>query len=768
MASTRYSESRTLARGFRRLEGESREQFKANVLRLRRQFEQFNVDVSELCQWLMTFRPDGKHGSEATKTFWEFFLEPEKFLGGVTDENESDRQRRMVLDVTTGLAEQTSISNIAQVIGVEDAIREVIKLLLTETARKLCRRLGKLGPSRRQILAKAAAEWVVARYVRCHKNWERQSAEWEKEKNEWENEHLELTESVRQEFNEIFKSLGIRIKKPRVCLWERLKNRKNNCQYAGERIPSGGAWKNHGSLCVKYKRFKDSKMRGDISKYFTENAKAYLELRRESRAGKEHAMNKLLQKQPKARWFPQVWEEYLKALEIKEETVLAAVHKLPHCVNFGAAAECEYNNHTNECENYRKVLEGRPELQELEGLYRLWRSKYLSRPSKPAFQYPSRQKLPTPKIFGAGFFRVDFEKSVLELCLGDKAGEDVVRFGFRAWPKDYEPQPERANITSVHISFVGTRARAGFHFEVQHERSRFSVSQDEIDELRSRKYPRQAQDQKFLDEARGLLLRSFKGDGERELRLLTVDLGTGGGSAAVLKGRDLEKAEPLKVVKIERLYQTRPKQNKKWKDKQSAEDKKEDKKKGLSKDHVGRHLEGWASGAKNIAERRGPDTSAIREHDMRRLSLHVRWMIRDWVRLNASQIIEAAERNKVDLIVFESMRGFTAPGYDKLDEDKKRRLGFFAYGQIRRKVAEKAVERGMRVITVPYLKSSQYCAECGKEQEDKNTWGKNKRRSVFRCEKCRNEANSDVNAARVLGRVFWGEIKLPEKLPERA
>lgn len=764
MGGTRYSESRILARGFRRLEGESREQFKANVLRLRRQFEQFNVNVSELCQWLMTFRPDGKCGGSETKMFWEFFLEPEKFLGNVTDEKECDRQRRMVLDVVTGATEQTDGSNIAQVRGLEDTVREVTNLPVTETARKLFQRLGNLGPSRRQILAKAAAEWIVTRYVRCHKNWEQQSEEWKKEKAEWENEHPKLTEAIRHEFNEIFKQLNIRIKKPRVCLWERLKEKKNDCQYAGERIPSGGVWNSHGPLCVKYKKFFDdySKKGRDgknFKNYFAKNAEVYLKLRRDSRGGKTVAMDRFLRENRQARWFPDVWGEYLKDLEIKEETILATSHELPHCVKFGGELECEYNNHTNECEEYRKILESRPELQDLEGLYRQWRSKYLSGPSKSVFQYPSRQKLPTPKIFGAGVFRADFQKSVIELCLGDKSGEDVVRFGFMPWPTDYKPGPEQANITSVHISFVGTRARAGFHFEVSHERSRFDVSQDEIDELRSRKYPRQAQDQKFLDEARALLLRSFKGGDERELRLLAIDLGTESGSAAVFKGRAFEKTEPLKVVKIEQLYRSRPKKN----EKQSTEDKKEDKKKGLGKEHLGRHLEGWAAGAKAIAEKRSSDVAAIGEHDMRRLSLHVRWMIRDWVRLNASQIIGAAERNKVDLIVFESMRGFTAPGYDKLDEDKKRRLAIFSYGMIRRKVAEKAVERGMRIVTVPYLKSSQVCSKCGQEQKDKEKWRRNKRLVKFHCEQCGHEVNSDENAACVLGSVFWGEIKLPER-----
>jgi hypothetical protein len=619
--------------------------------------------------------------------------------------------------------------------------------------------------SHRQVLAKAAAEWIVAHYFRGYQNWECQREEWEKEKTEWEKEHPELTETVRQEFNEIFKSLKIRIKKPRVCSWERLKAGKKDCEWAGERIFG----KNHGSLCVKYKKFLyDYKRHLEAGKkfnekYFVENANIYLELRKSSRGRKEHVIETFIKKYPKARWFPESWEEYLKALDINEQTVLAVGRGLPHCVKFGGEFGCEYNNHTNECEEYRRILKERPELQKFEKDYREWRREYLSGPSKPCFRYPSQRKLPMPKIFGSDFFRVDFGKSILEIRMEDKGEGDFERFGFAAWPKDYEPQPQDAEITSVHISFVGTRARAGFRFEVRHKKSHFGASQDELDELRSRKYPRRAQDQHFLNEARERLVDSFDGDAEREMKVLAVDLGTGGGAVAVFEGRSFKKAERLQVVKIEKLYDSVPRQDKKSKERKSEEEKKSDREKGLSRWHVGRHLDDLAEGASKIAKRRGSKTAEMGEHDMRRLSLHVRWMIRDWVRLNASQIIEAAERNGVDLIVFESMRDFKLPGYDKLDEDKKRRLAVFAAGRIRRKVAEKAVERGMRIVTVPYLKSSQFCGQCGKEQEDKSTWGRNKRKSIFRCEKCSYETNSDNNAARVLGRVFWGEINLPER-----
>ena len=81
----------------------------------------------------------------------------------------------------------------------------------------------------------------------------------------------------------------------------------------------------------------------------------------------------------------------------------------------------------------------------------------------------------------------------------------------------------------------------------------------------------------------------------------------------------------------------------------------------------------------------------------------------------------------------------------------------FAFGQIRRKSAEKAVERGMRVVTVPYLCSSQTCSTCGKKQTNTGLWTKNKNEfHKFRCEHCKETVHSDANAARVLAAGFLG------------
>ncbi len=771
MASTRYKESRTVVRRLRRLREESPTDFRAKVLRLRRQCEQFSVNAAEICQWMMSFRPGGKNGNERTQKFWEFFLQPEESLRSV-DEDNCDRIRRAAFDVATGLDAGDGLARMGLPESIVQAIRVVGQCPKTTTAIRMIQRLSQTETSHRQILLKASAEWIVAHYLRGFENWRSQREAWEKEKIAWERAHPELTESIREDFNRIFKGLNIKIKRPRLCTWARLKAERDDCDWAGERINAGG-WKNHSPLCARFKKFLDtypgqSGVGAKFRNFFAENARAYIQLRRGSRAPQDVTMHDFLRRNPKARWFPQAWKAYLVALNITEETALKGGPNLTHCVTFAPEADCQYNVHTNDCREYRKALVCRPDLQPIEELYREWRREFLSGPAKPCFQYPSQRSLPMPKIFGADYFRVNLADSLLELRLEGCGEDEFERFRFASWPADYTPSAKDAKITSVHVSFVGTRARVGFRFQVPHKRSRFAMGQDQIDILRRRDFPRRAQDSEFLEEARKRLLESFGGNRETEMRVLAVDLGTDGAAAAVFAGQRFEKAERLRVIKIDGLYPERPPADK-GRNRVSSGEEPEKHGKGLGAAHVGRHLETWALGAKRIAEKRASTlekqgTIEIAAHDMRRLSLHVRWMIRDWVRLNAFQIIEAAERNHVDLIVFESLRGFRLPGYDKLDNDKKRRLGFWAHGRIRQKVREKAVERGMRVVTVPYFKSSQFCAACGVEQEDTIKLKREKRaRHHFTCEKCGHQGNSDENAARVLGRVFWGEINLPQK-----
>jgi hypothetical protein len=661
-------------------------------------------------------------------------------------------------DVCTGIKQISELDSLNLTHEIVESIRAVATQSHTPTTKKLIARLSKIEESNRLVLIKAAADWVVARYWRGYQNYERQLEVWQTEKKEWEHSHSELTKEAIGEFNLIFEQLAISEKNPRICSWENMKSGLDNCQYAGERIGKI----RHGPLCVRYNSFfKDyfgTPRKG--KKFFIENAKEYLEFGIKNKSlPTNECLDKYIEKDRKKKWFKEAWAAYLEFLGIKKFKLTKPV-KLPHCVSFKSDTECEYNPHTELCRQYRELLNSNPHLHEVESLYREWRKQFLNPPKKPAFRYPSARKLPTPKIFGKDYFEVDWGNSIIKLRYEGKPEREFVSFGFVPWPKKYDIQPDETEITSAHVHFVGVKPRIGFRFEIPHKQSRFSIPQDDIDFLRSREFPRQKQDQEFLDAAKSLLLDSFDGNAEKEVRILAVDIGEKGAAAAYFEGKTYKEYSPLPVIKLDKLYESYPEDDKNKKP--SAQ-----KVKGLSKEHTGLHLKSWADGAQKIAQKRQTEIQQLGVHDMRRLNLHMKGMVRDWVRLNASQIIKVAEDYEVDLIVFESLRGFKPPGYDDISkkaEGKKKFLPFFSYGRIRRKVIEKAVERGMRVITVPYLKSSQFCSECLKEQENKGLWTKNKSNKIFDCEFCENKSDSDENAAKVLGRVFWGDIQLPVEM----
>lgn len=785
MSPSRYNQSRTLVRRLCRLPGEEAVDFKAKIRDLKGHFEQFNVDVSELCQWIMGLRKHFGHASrpESFGVLGDFLLEP-NLEGPEAEEANRDRWRLRVFDDVAGFRANSESAGRPIPDSLRQAMNKAAAWPPTTTTRALFDRLRGYEPAHRLVLLKSAAEWIVARFQRGMANWVRNRAEWEKEKGEWEKRHPQLTEEVRERFTDVFRHLqdpaetgrpGVRRKNPRICPYERQRGNLNNCAYAGE--------KGHDPLCWRYADFvKDWKTRWSNfnPKRFAEDVEKYLPLRRKG-LPKHKALSEQFKKDSAGQQrFTKNWEAYLQAMRLNESTVVGQ-SRMPHCLKIGGTgekSECTWNPHTHLCKLYKAKLDPfDDETLKLELLYREWRKNYLAGPRKPSFRYPSARDLPMPKIFGEGFHEIDFDRSIVRLRLDNMAAGQWLKFGFTPWPRGYRPsrQEVKDRVTSVHVHFVGTRARAGFRFDVPHGASRFGCSQDELDELRSRKFPRPAQDQEFLDAARKRLLESFSGGpekAERELRLLAVDLGDGGATASVFCGRQAEKDIHLPIVKINRLYERIPERlepdglGRPAKQEFTREDPR-----GVRKEHVARHLERIAQGAAAIGEHRRagePGPVTLGDHDFRGLKRHVAWMIRDWARLNARRIIAVAEEQKCDLIVFESLRGFLPPGYERQDVEsmeKKRRMAMFNYGRIRRKVVEKAVERGMRVVTVPYFKSSQHCWKCGKAQENLGLLRKNKKERTFKCEKpgCKNELHSDANAARVLGCVFWNEIRLPTR-----
>jgi hypothetical protein len=795
---SRYREARTLVRRLCPLPGEPPDEYKRKIARLREHFERFNVDASELCQWLMGLRKAASSAqpgpasaanpadqSASFGALGDFLLEPS--LDSVeADDLHRDRWRRDVFDDVAGFAAVDALAGRPVPPWLREAMRAAAERPKKITAQQLFERLRALEPAHRLVLLKSAAEWIVARYRRGAENWARQREEWEKEKKDWEVRHPALTPEVRERFTNVFKSLvwdadkpaGVRHKNPRICPIERLRGNIDNCAYAGQ--------KGHGPPCWKYVEFvkaRKAKNPGFNEKRFAEDAGRYLPLRRQG-LSRHEALRRLFPKNSFAQQrLSDNWTAYLRAMELNEQTVLDH-GRLPHCLKIGETYEkskCQWNPHTELCKQYRNAL-GRFDAAALalEPQYREWRRDYLAGPRKPQFRYPSSRDLPMPKIFGEGFYDVDFDGSILRLRLDDMRAGERIEFGFIPWPRDYRPSREQIKdrVTSVHVHFVGARARAGFRFDAPHAPSRFGCSQDELDALRSRDYPRRAQDALFLKAARKRLLDSFtaaasgpaSAGAAGPLRLLAVDLGETGACAAVYEGHTRQKDVPLEIVKINRLYDAPPAalvQDRRGRPKKTTFER--DDPRGLRKEHVGVHLNKMAEGAATIAAHRQlavATTITLADHDFRGLKRHVAWMIRDWARHNAARVVAAAEENRCDLIVFESLRGFRAPGYDKLgdeSEQKKRRLAMFAYGRIRRKVVEKAVERGMRVATVPYFKSSQVCSACGRAQPDRNRCKKNKKQRKFECEfeDCGTKLNSDANAARLLARVFWGEIELP-------
>jgi hypothetical protein len=693
----------------------------------------------------MAIRPNGKRFNSESKPLWDFLLGLDRFSADEGDDD-TDRRRLAAFDSALGLAADFSSLEA----DVAESVLAVAEGLDSRAVHGLRVRMRALSDLHRMILLKSACNWVHARYVRGYENSQRQTALWLKEKSDWEKRHDSLTEDVRNQFNALFAELGVKIRSPRVCEWSRLQADRNDCLYAGQRV-NGRA---HGPLCAAYAGFIAKSPQA--KKYFVENARIYIKARSKGKTPGD-AMKTVFQNAPNSRqWFPQAWKDYLAALNLTEQTLLVSYSGvLPHCTDWNA--DCTWNPHTDVCARYRERLQDWPgETRALEPLYREWRREGFWRsPRKPVFAYPSSRTLPMPKIFGAGFHSIDFARSILRLRLDDMAQGEYLEFSFKPWPSDYDPQPSQTEVTSVHVSFVGTRARVGLRFKVGHRPSRFSITQDDLDTLRRVHFPRASLDASFLGAARESLKKSFQGNFDSDVRIMAVDLGSNSAAVSFFKGREFVHHQPLKIAKVSALSD-------RWSEGKATGARGL----GLSLDHVKRHLERRRELAAALASRRSQAEGApMAAHDERRLTHHVRWMIRDWVRLNASQIIAAAVRENVDLILFESLRGFAPPGYDRTDDDKKRRLAFFAYGRIRRKVAEKAVERGMLVLTLPYRDSSQICALCGRKQANHGLWKKNKRKKMFVCEYyCGAEAtNSDQNAARVLARVFWGEISLPSK-----
>jgi hypothetical protein len=288
---------------------------------------------------------------------------------------------------------------------------------------------------------------------------------------------------------------------------------------------------------------------------FLENANQYLRLRNRFEKAKangqqtphQRALDKMFadvgpdRAKEFRRRFKVEWKAYLRAMNLNGD-YFTDKSELPHCQKIGETGEnskCQFNPHTEFCRRYKVKLEAL-DCQTLaqEGDYREWRKLgYQGGPRKPSFRYPSSRHLPAAKIFGADHFKIDFERSRVQLRLDERSEEpdEWLEFGFIPWPRGYDRKSQDLSVTSLHLNFIGSRARLGFRFEVAAKPSRFTCAQDDIDALRDR-FLLPAEESQLLDATRKLVREKFTGDFDSEARILAVDLGRSSAAASVYVG----------------------------------------------------------------------------------------------------------------------------------------------------------------------------------------------------------------------------------------
>jgi hypothetical protein len=532
--------------------------------------------------------------------FWETFLDPASLMC-FSDELAADRFRNDLFESVVGL------SSLCETVPelLRSSTSRVAQFPLNPTSRTTLQRASSLEASHRIVLLKAASEWIDSRYRRGMNNWQSNHSQWLAEKAAWENSHPDLAPERRDSFTRIYKQLindedapkvGVRRKRARICSLKTIDTGRDDCLYAGER--------GHGPLCHVFAAFvkeRSSESKRFNTSYFFKDATSYLRIRKES-ANREIAFQKLLHENRSCpRDFQARWDAYLAALNLNEATIVQR-GKLPHCEKLTRTEKttCQWNPHTNLCVQYARMAAGLDaETRTLESQYREWRSKFLAAPRKPSFKYPSGRVLPTPKIFGEGYFAVDLGRSVLRVRLEATGSPEWLEFGIQPWPRLYKPDRSTATISSAHITFTGVRPRVGLRFQTPHAISRFACSQDDIDQLRSQQYPRQSQDQQFLDAAREMLFEPASPI-PQDVRVLAVDLGEVGASAAVFAGRQFEQDIELRLLKIDRNYSTPPENL----SPASTSAVPPSKSRGLRKEHVGVHYDRLAMERSDVARYR--------------------------------------------------------------------------------------------------------------------------------------------------------------------
>jgi hypothetical protein len=154
-----------MVRGVRRLPGEDRAAFRKNVKILRNHVEKFNVNVSEICQWLIGLRPSDENQDAKSGPFWEYILDPGQDAAEESEE-ETDRIRLKVFEVAAGLKDESELSPLSLPGTILESIRNVASEQRTKTAEKLFERMEKISSSHRRLLIRSAAVWFRVKYFR--------------------------------------------------------------------------------------------------------------------------------------------------------------------------------------------------------------------------------------------------------------------------------------------------------------------------------------------------------------------------------------------------------------------------------------------------------------------------------------------------------------------------------------------------------------------------------------------------------------------------
>ncbi len=121
----------------------------------------------------------------------------------------------------------------------------------------------------------------------------------------------------------------------------------------------------------------------------------------------------------------------------------------------------------------------------------------------------------------------------------------------------------------------------------------------------------------------------------------------------------------------------------------------------------------------------------------------------------SKQIVRSTEPGAT--IVLENLKDIRKRTKAKRHSQTKRRMHSWPFASLKSKVEYKAEERGCTVVAVDPRHTSQACSRCG------HTARNNRRsQSVFKCRKCSNHLNADLNAARNIAAKYHASVgKLP-------